>query len=61
MGKLKDMRRETGQSAEVRGRELYVPLRLAWTGEAHGPDLATLVASLGRAEAARRLRDTLNY
>ncbi|HKK93011.1 MAG TPA: glutamate--tRNA ligase [Longimicrobiales bacterium] len=58
---VKDMLRETGQSAEVRGRELYVPLRLAWTGEAHGPDLATLVASLGRAEAARRLRDTLNY
>lgn len=44
-----------GASAAKRGRGLYVPLRLAWTGEAHGPDLAALVASLGYDEAVRRL------
>ncbi len=47
--------REIGQSAGVGGRNLYIPLRLAWTGEVHGPDLATLVMSLGRDEALRRL------
>lgn len=56
---VKAMLRESGQSADVRGKRLYIPLRLAWTGDAHGPDLATLVASLGRDEAARRLRDIL--
>jgi nondiscriminating glutamyl-tRNA synthetase len=51
--------REIGQSAGVRGRHLYVPLRLAWTGESHGPDLATLVMSLGPVEARRRLETVL--
>ena len=48
----------TGKEEGVRGRSLYVPLRLAWTGDPHGPDLATLVASLGHEESRRRL-DTL--
>jgi glutamyl-tRNA synthetase len=51
--------REVGKSAGVRGKGLYIPLRLAWTGEAHGPDLATLVASLGPGEALRRLESVL--
>jgi len=57
---VKSMIRASGQSSGVRGRNLYIPLRLAWTGDVHGPDLATLVASLGPVEAARRLRDTLH-
>jgi glutamyl-tRNA synthetase len=37
------------------GRALYLPLRLALTGEDHGPDLATLLPLIGRARAAERL------
>ncbi|MDT8368349.1 MAG: glutamate--tRNA ligase [Longimicrobiales bacterium] len=44
-----------GHDLGIRGREVYIPLRLAWTGETHGPDLAVLVSALGRSEALRRL------
>ena len=39
-----------------RGRALFLPLRLALTGEEHGPDLKTLLPLIGRARAAQRLR-----
>lgn len=39
-----------------RGRALYLPLRLALTGEDHGPDLKTLLPLIGRARAAARLQ-----
>lgn len=49
---------EAGRAVGARGRALFVPLRLALTGEAHGPDLATLAAALGRDETLRRLGAT---
>ena len=54
-----DCIRRIGKSAAVRGRDLYIPLRLAWTGRIHGPELATLVVSLGADEARRRLESVL--
>ncbi len=39
----------------ARGKALYMPLRLALTGEAHGPELATLLPLIGHARAAARL------
>jgi glutamyl-tRNA synthetase len=39
-----------------RGRALYLPLRLALTGEEHGPDLKSLLPLIGRTRAAERLR-----
>jgi glutamyl-tRNA synthetase len=48
-GALKDA---TGR----KGRALFLPLRLALTGEEHGPDLATLLPLIGRERAAFRLR-----
>ncbi|MCS6931660.1 MAG: glutamate--tRNA ligase [Acetobacteraceae bacterium] len=38
-----------------KGRALYRPLRLALTGEAEGPDMASLLPLIGRARAAARL------
>ncbi len=38
------------------GRALFMPLRLALTGEEHGPELATLLPLIGRSRAAARLR-----
>jgi glutamyl-tRNA synthetase len=38
-----------------KGRTLFQPLRLALTGEEHGPELATLLPMIGRDRAARRL------
>jgi glutamyl-tRNA synthetase len=42
----------TGRS----GRPLFQPLRLALTGETHGPELALLLPLIGRERAAARLR-----
>jgi glutamyl-tRNA synthetase len=39
-----------------KGKALFLPLRLALTGEEHGPDLATLLPLIGRDRAALRLR-----
>jgi glutamyl-tRNA synthetase len=39
-----------------KGKALFMPLRLALTGEDHGPDLRTLLPLIGRARAVERLR-----
>ncbi len=39
-----------------KGRALFLPLRLALTGEDHGPDMAALLPLMGRERAAERLR-----
>ncbi|HTW27343.1 MAG TPA: glutamate--tRNA ligase [Acetobacteraceae bacterium] len=46
------LKRATGRS----GRALFRPLRLALTGEEHGPELRDLLPLMGRARAAARLR-----
>jgi len=44
------------QTTGRKGRTLWRPLRLALTGEEHGPDLAALLPLLGRKRASERLR-----
>ncbi|MDE8344734.1 MAG: glutamate--tRNA ligase, partial [Acidocella sp.] len=39
----------------AKGKALYQPLRLALTGEEHGPEMAPLLALMGHERAARRL------
>jgi len=49
----------TGVLKEATGRKgkaLFLPLRLALTGEEHGPDLKALLPLIGRAAAEARLR-----
>lgn len=49
----------TGALKEATGRKgkaLFLPLRLALTGEEHGPDLGSLLPLIGRDRAALRLR-----
>lgn len=45
------LREETG----LKGRALFLPLRLALTGLDHGPDLAALLPLIGREKAVARL------
>ncbi|WP_075219702.1 glutamate--tRNA ligase [Acuticoccus yangtzensis] len=44
----------------AKGKALFMPLRLALTGEASGPELAPILRLLGRAEADRRLGAALS-
>ena len=46
---------EVKQSTGTKGRELFHPLRLALTGRESGPEMAGLVAAMGRERAVRRL------
>ena len=39
-----------------KGKALFMPLRLALTGQPHGPDMAALLPLIGREEALARLR-----
>jgi glutamyl-tRNA synthetase len=46
---------EMKQASGWKGRELFHPLRLALTGRDSGPEMAGLVAAMGRERAVRRL------
>ena len=46
---------EISAATGAKGKALYQPLRLALTGEEHGPEMAPLLALMGSARAARRL------
>ncbi|CAN5681785.1 glutamate--tRNA ligase [soil metagenome] len=48
--------REVGKQLGFRGRTLFLPLRVALTGDEHGPDLARITYVLGRARAVSLLR-----
>ena len=47
-----ELRASTGR----KGKPLYLPLRLALTGEEHGPEMRGLLPLIGRERAAERLR-----
>lgn len=42
----------------IKGKKLYMPLRIASSGQIHGPDLVTSIYLLGRKRALARLRQT---
>ncbi len=52
---MKDVQNETG----VRGKNLWMPTRVALTGEAHGPALPAVVEILGLETCLNRLRAQL--
>jgi glutamyl-tRNA synthetase len=39
-----------------KGKALFLPMRLALTGEEHGPDIGTMLPLIGRDRAALRLK-----
>ena len=45
------MRERTGR----KGADLYMPLRIALTGQSHGPELAPLLKLMNPATARKRL------
>jgi len=49
---IKRVQKETG----VKGKQLFMPLRLALTGEEHGPDLGLLANLIGKAGSIARVQ-----
>jgi len=52
---LKSVQQETG----CKGKQLFMPVRAALTGQTHGPDLNKSIVLLGRAKVTERLRKRL--
>jgi len=52
--------RSSGKALGARGPALFHPLRLALTAEASGPELAGILAAVGKEEALRRFRLALD-
>jgi len=44
------------ETTGAKGKGLFMPLRLILTGQAHGPDMATLVPMIGRERIVQRLK-----
>ena len=55
------MLRRAGETAGVKGRALYHPVRLALTGCESGPELAVLMVLLPAGYLTRRLRAVLEF
>lgn len=52
---MKTVQKETG----IKGKNLWMPVRIALTGELHGPELGVIVYYFGKDESIRRLRKAL--
>jgi nondiscriminating glutamyl-tRNA synthetase len=51
--------KEVGKELGVKGKEIFMPVRIALTGHTHGPDLNRSMAILGQDGVARRLEQAL--
>jgi len=50
---------EAGKKANVKGKDLFMPIRIAITGAEHGDELANVLPALGSAECIRRMETNL--
>lgn len=54
---FKTLQKELG----VKGKNLFMPIRVAVTGQVHGPDIAMLIEIIGRENAVERIRYSLEH
>lgn len=54
-----DMLKAAGKESGISGRKLFMPVRVALSGEVHGPDLDRVYLVLGPGRAACRIRKAL--
>ena len=55
----KQLLKEVGKAVGVKGKGIFFPVRVALTGNTHGPDLNKTMALLGREAVAARLQQVL--
>lgn len=54
-GIFKEISKETG----LKGKKVFMPIRVAVTGQMHGPDLHYIIPALGKETVAKRLAQTV--
>lgn len=52
--------KQSGLDTETKGKELFMGLRIATTGDMHGPSLPASLALLGKKEVIKRLKHTID-
>jgi len=52
--------KQTGKSLEIKGKPLFMGLRISTTGDMHGPSLPISLALLGKNNVLNRLEQTMN-
>ena len=55
LDEIKSLFSSVGEAVSVKGKMLYMPVRLALTGRKHGPELPAIMAVLGRLRCAELL------
>lgn len=53
--------KNVGKRLNVKGKSLYMPCRIASTGEMHGPDLGKLLELLGQETVVKRMEAVIKY
>ena len=56
---VKKMLKEVGKDLGLGGKKVFMPLRVAITGQTHGPDLHRIIPILGVESTVKRLKDAL--
>ena len=46
---------------DIRGKDLFFPIRLAIWGDIHGPDIGLIIKILGKKKTLIRLNKAFNY
>ena len=57
---VKDLVKRVQVNANVKGKMLYMPLRIVLSGAMHGPDFSSLVYLLGKEEIIKRINKVIN-
>lgn len=56
-----DTIKNIGKSQNIKGKNLYLPIRIASTGEMHGPDLGKLLELIGKETVIKRIELVIKH
>lgn len=59
--KIKDILSEISSKLNIKGKDLFFPVRFAIWGDVHGPDIGLLIKILDKSKTLNRLSKALNY
>ncbi len=59
-GLLKNLSKDY-QEKGIKGKDLYMPIRISITGETAGPEIYHLASIIGKKEVIRRIELTIDY
>lgn len=58
---LKELFSNAQKSAGIKGKDFYMPVRIALTGAIEGPELVDIIPLLGRDKIVKRLNDAIKF